>query len=109
MAGLVRVWKASGSAEGIERYCEHFASRVLPQLQAIEGFVEASVLVDTSAQVVVATVWESLDAVKAFAGENYEHAVVEPIVHELLEGFDDEVRHFTIAARYPSTAERSGT
>jgi hypothetical protein len=47
-------------------------------------------------EVVVATVWESLDSVKAFAGENYEKAVVEPVVRELLNRFDDRVTHFTV-------------
>jgi hypothetical protein len=35
--------------------------------------------------------------VKAFVGESYERAVVEPAVSELLERFDDEVTHYTIA------------
>jgi hypothetical protein len=43
------------------------------------------------------TTWASLDAVKAFAGEDYERAVVEPVVRELLDAFDDEVAHFAVA------------
>jgi hypothetical protein len=38
---------------------------------------------------------------QAFAGDEYERAVVEPIVHDVLERFDDEVTHFT-----PSVATR---
>jgi hypothetical protein len=48
-------------------------------------------------ELVVATTWDSIDAVKAFAGENYEQAVVEPILRELLTRFDDRVTHFTVA------------
>jgi hypothetical protein len=55
-------------------------------------------IVGTETDVVVATFWESIDSVKAFAGESYEKAVVEPIVHEFLERFDDEVAHFTVAS-----------
>jgi hypothetical protein len=40
---------------------------------------------------------ESIDAVKSFAGENCEQAVVEPIVGELLTRFDQHVAHFTLA------------
>jgi heme-degrading monooxygenase HmoA len=98
---IVRVWKGYGTAEGADRYCrEHFAKTVLPQLQALSGFLDANVLVHSLGdvtEVVVATVWESLDAIRAFAGDEYERAVVEPIVRDLLERFDDNVTHFTLA------------
>ncbi len=98
---VVRVWKGYGTAEGVERYChEHFSTTVLPQLQALSGFLDANVLVrslEDVTEVVVATVWESIDAVRAFAGDQYEQAVVEPIVGDLLERFDDEATHFTLA------------
>jgi hypothetical protein len=42
-------------------------------------------------------VWDSIESVKAFAGENYEQAVVEPVVRELLNRFDDHVTQFTVA------------
>jgi hypothetical protein len=49
-------------------------------------------------------VWESIDAVKAFAGDEYARAVAEPVVRDLLERFDDDVAHFTLAlaARPPA-------
>ncbi len=98
---IVRVWKGYGAAEGVDRYCrEHFLKTVLPQLREVDGFLDANVLVRSSegeTQVVVATVWDSIDCVKAFAGEDYGKAVVEPIVRDLLERFDDYVTHFTLA------------
>jgi heme-degrading monooxygenase HmoA len=97
---VVRVWKGEGTADGVGRYCEeHFPQRVLPQLRAVDGFLEARVLVRTSgstSEVMLMTTWESLEAVKAFAGERYERAVVEPAVGELLERFDEDVTHYTI-------------
>lgn len=97
---LVRVWKGYGTAEGVDRYYrEHFLRTVLPQLRAIDGFIDATVLTrstDDETQVVVVTIWESVAALKAFAGATYEKAVVEPIVHDLLERCDDEATHFTI-------------
>src|SRR5262249_53862396 len=98
---VVRVWKGYGTAEGVDQYCrEHFAKTVLPELQTLTGFHDANVLVrslpDTT-EVVVATTWESIDAVRAFAGDQHERAVVEPIVRDLLERFDDDVKHFSLA------------
>ena len=101
MAGqIVRVWKGYGRAAGVDRYCrEHFPNSVLPQLRSINGFVGAKVLTragEDETEVVVATTWDS-NSVKAFAGEDYEQAVVEPVVRELLNRFDDRVTHFTVA------------
>jgi heme-degrading monooxygenase HmoA len=100
-AQVVRVWKGYGTADGVERYCgEHFPKMVLPQLREIAGFIGARVLVravDNETEVVVATMWKSLEAVKAFAGDDYERAVVEPVVRELLVRFDERVTHFTVA------------
>jgi heme-degrading monooxygenase HmoA len=98
---IVRIWSGYGSEAGVDRYCrEHFPNAVLPHLRSIDGFVEAKVLTRAGqgeTEVVVATTWDSIDSVKAFAGEDYEQAVVEPAVRELLTRFDHRVTHFTVA------------
>jgi heme-degrading monooxygenase HmoA len=98
---IARVWKGYGTATGVERYCrDHFAKTVLPKLKTVDGFLDATILVrplGEHTELVVATVWESLDSVKTFAGDRYEHAVVEPVVRDLLEHFEDEVVHFHVA------------
>jgi len=69
-------WKGYGTAEGVDRYCrEHFATTVLPRLQAFEGFLGAEVLVcdlDDEVHVIVATAWDAMESVKRFAGDEYE-------------------------------------
>jgi hypothetical protein len=101
MARIVRVWKGYGTADGVQQYCDqHFRKSVLPQLHALGGFLSANVLVrsvETETEVIVATVWDSIDSVKAFAGEDHNVAVVEPIVRDLLDRFDERVAHFTVA------------
>lgn len=109
MSAVVRVWKGYGTPEGAERYCrDHFEASVLPGLRAIEGFLGASVLTrpsEETTEVVVATTWRSIDAVKAFAGDRYERAVVEPVVRQILERFDRHVSHYTLAVSEPSPAD----
>ena len=96
---IVRVWKGRGTSEGIERYCrEHFEPVVLPELRTVDGFVDAEVLV-RDGELLVATRWESLDAVRGFAGDELERAVVEPVVAGLLDSYDDIVTHYTVAVR----------
>jgi heme-degrading monooxygenase HmoA len=100
MTPVVRVWKGYGTREGVERYCrQHFPEVVLPQLRALGGFLGAQVLVrsvEDETQVVVATLWDSIEAVKAFASDDHTAAVVEPVVHDLLARFDDRVAHFSL-------------
>ncbi len=98
---IVRVWKGRGDAEGVARYCgDHFPKAVLPELEATAGFLAARVLtraVERELEVVVETEWENLDAVRAFAGNDVDQAVVEPVVRELLTNFDTRVEHFEVA------------
>jgi heme-degrading monooxygenase HmoA len=98
---VVRMWRGYGSAQEVKRYCDkHFVQTVLPQLRGLTGFVGATVLIrgdGAETELVVQTTWESIDAIKAFAGEDLERAVVEPIVSEILTRFDDHVVHYSIA------------
>jgi len=98
---IVRVWGGYGTQAGVDRYCrEHFPQSVLPHLRSIDGFLEVKVMTcqgRDETEVVVATTWDSIESVKAFAGSDYEKAVVEPVVRELLNRFDDRVTHFTLA------------
>jgi antibiotic biosynthesis monooxygenase (ABM) superfamily enzyme len=43
--------------------------------------------------------FESLDAVRAFAGEDYERAVVPPMARKLLLRFDDRSAHYEVRER----------
>jgi len=98
---IVRIWGGYGTQAGVDRYCrEHFVNSVLPHLRSINGFVEVKVMTRQGrdeTEVVVATTWDSIESVKAFAGNDYGKAVVEPVVRELLNRFDDRVAHFTVA------------
>jgi len=48
-------------------------------------------------EIVVITRWQSLDAVRAFAGPDPERAVVAPDAVPLLSRWDSRVRHYEIA------------
>ncbi len=50
----------------------------------------------------ITVMWfESLDAVRAFAGEDYERAVVPPAARKLLLRFDDRSAHYEVRERRP--------
>ena len=78
----------------------HFEGLVKPHLERTPGFLGVAVervKADAGIEIVVVTRWESMDAIKAFAGEDGDLAVVEPEARAVLSRFDDRVRHIELA------------
>jgi len=81
------------------RYVEHFRGNVLPQLRSIAGFRGALLSRgdrDGEVEFFVQTQWDSMDAVRAFAGDDPTRAMVEPEAVAVLSHFDRIVRHYEI-------------
>lgn len=96
---IVRAWRGRGSAARSSAYPEHFRRHVVPELERISGFLGASLLQQARADEVeflVLTRWESMDAIRAFAGEQVEKAVVEPDAVAALTSFDRTVQHYEV-------------
>lgn len=103
---IARVWSASTAESRIGAYLDHFRAGVLPQLRRVDGFSGATVLTRRvpadknkpgQVEIVVTTLWRSLEAIARFAGEDLEAAVVAPEAAALLTGFDRRVRHYDLA------------
>ena len=79
----------------------HFEAAVRPQLEAMNGFVDARLerVEGASGQVelVVVTRWASMEAIRGFAGDQVELAVVEPEARAVLADYDKQVRHIELA------------
>ena len=96
---IVRLWKGRARPETADAYQRHVVSSVFPALRKLPGFIRARVLRRTSGdhvEFLVMTEWESLDAVRVFAGDAIDRAVVEPAARAVLSDFDDHVDHFEL-------------
>jgi heme-degrading monooxygenase HmoA/uncharacterized protein YciI len=96
---ILRMWRARSTVDKSGEYVRHATKKVFPTLRAIEGYRGAYLLrrtVDSAIELVVLTLWESMEAVRKFAGKEPEKAVVEPEARAVLTGFDDTVTHFEI-------------
>jgi len=94
---IVRIWLATATAEGAKRYRQHFEGNVLPELKSLAGFLKAYLLTrqhDGVVEIEVHTLWQSLEAIRAFAGPDPESAVVEPQAQAVLTSYDRTVTHF---------------
>lgn len=98
---IARRWTAlAEGSEQADAYVAHFEGTVRPQLESTRGFLGATVervKADGGSEIVVVTRWESMDAIKGFAGEDTDRAVVEPEARAVLSRFDDRVRHIELA------------
>ena len=98
---IVRIWHASASPQLAHLYTTHFNDAVLPRLRMLPGFRGAYLLHRSSngeVEFVVQTLWDSMEAVKRFAGPEPGVAVVDEDARAVLTSFDTEVQHFDVIA-----------
>jgi len=104
---IVRIWRATATRDGLPDYRTHFEDNVLPELRGLAGFREAYLLTrehDSTIDVEVHTLRDSLEAIRAFAGPDIEHAVVEPQAQAALAGYETMVVHYD-AVTYPGRGD----
>ena len=98
---IARVWHGTTrSGKDAEAYLEFVTTRVLAALPAIDGHLGAQVLhhdVEGGTEFTVITFWDSMDAIRGFAGDDTEQAVVEPEARALLISFEQRVVHHEVA------------
>jgi heme-degrading monooxygenase HmoA len=96
---VLRMWKGRSTVERGGEYVRHATKKVFPALRAIEGHRGAYLLrriVDGAIEFVVLTLWDSMAAVRRFAGAQPDMAVVEAEARAILTSFDDRVTHYEI-------------
>jgi heme-degrading monooxygenase HmoA len=101
-ATVVRSWSARATAAGADAYVRHFQDVVLPSLRRLPGHCGALVLRrsgDPDVEIVVLTLWASMDPVRTFAGADASVAVVEPEARATLTAFDAHVTHYDLVVQ----------
>jgi len=96
---IARVWRGIAVTEKAKNYVEHLQRSVLPELYQIDGFRGAYVLrrdLNNGVEFTVQTLWESMDAIRKFAGEDVEAAVVAPAARPLFREYDSTAIHYEI-------------
>ncbi len=105
---IVRTWSARATEDGARDYHAYFAGTLLPQLRRIPGFKGAYLLArdaNGTVELTAHTLWESTDAIRAFAGDDIATAVVEPEARAYLRDIDPTVSHRTVLLDAVSPAE----
>ncbi len=78
---IVRMWHGMVEASKADEYAEFMKQRAVPDYSSVDGLKKLLFLKDVKEDVahfILVTHWESMEAVKKFAGENPEKAKYYP-------------------------------
>ena len=96
---IARHWRGLVKRERADSYVEHLQAETLPQLVQLAGFHDAKVLrreLPHGVEFLVVTIWESLDSIRAFAGNDVDSAVVPPKARDMMIEYDHRARHYDV-------------
>lgn len=96
---ISRQWKGIARINEADRYIKHLKTDTFPTLKKIKGFQSVSILTVkrlNGVEFLIVTEWESIEAIKHFAGDDIEVAVVPEIVQSMMIEYDKTCRHYEI-------------
>lgn len=110
---IARVWRGWTTPENADEYERLLKAQIFPAILAkgVQGYRGITLLrrpVDDEVEFETLMVFDSLAAVRGFAGEDYERAYVPEAARRVLIRFDERSRHYEIRERLdyePSAAE----
>ncbi len=110
---ICRMWRGWTKSENADAYDGYLKNELFPHLRrdlTQHGYRGYSVLRLNRGgeEEFVTMVWfESLEAVKSFAGERYEVPVISEKAHQLLTRYADRCDHYTLSgSQWPEQATR---
>lgn len=96
---IARVWKGWTNKEDADSYEELLRGTVYPGFRSIPGYIDGYILrheKENETEFVTINMFESMEAVKAFAGEAYETPVFEPEARRLLNRVEPIAHHYEV-------------
>ena len=97
---IARVWHGTtGGPVEAGRYEAHLKKTVIPELASIAGHRGVYVMKrpgEGGIDFMVVTLWESIEAIGTFAGEDVEAAVVALEAQALLSTYEGRARHYEV-------------
>ena|SRR5437870_396361 len=94
-----RLWHGWTTKDNADAYEELLRTQIFPGIHHVKGHKGAYLLRRDAAEeveFVTLTLFESMEAVRAFAGEDYEAAVVPPEARALLSTYDPRAVHYDV-------------
>jgi hypothetical protein len=102
---IARIWHGWTRPENADKYEKLLKEEIFPGIadKKVAGYKGIQLFrrpIDDDEVEFITLMWfDSWDAVKRFAGEEYERAYVPPAAREVLERFDERSQHYEIKER----------
>jgi heme-degrading monooxygenase HmoA len=99
---IARLWHGWTTRDNADAYEILLRTKILPGIHRVPGHEGAYLLrreAGDEVEFVTITLFASMDPVRAFAGQDYEVAVVPPEARKLLSHFDERSVHYEVASR----------
>lgn len=96
---IARIWRGAVRSPDGDEYAKYIEDTGLAEYRSTPGNLSALMLrrdLDDRTEFVMFTTWESMDAIKAFAGEDPERAVYYPKDDRFLIEREDTVAHYEV-------------
>jgi len=104
---IARVWRGYTSAENADAYQSMLQPELLPGLHTRKGFRGSYLLRRPhghEVEFITIILWESLDDIRAIAGDDYETAVIPGDRKRVLSRWDDKAAHYEVTSAQASPA-----
>jgi heme-degrading monooxygenase HmoA len=96
---IVRIWHGRVPAAKAARYREFLNAHAIPDYRSVRGNISVRILERADREIthfVCMTVWDSMAAIHAFAGDDVEVAKYYPQDSEFLLEFEPHVQHYEV-------------
>lgn len=96
---IARTWRGYTTPENAAAYEAMLKPEVLPGADKMQGYKGSYFMrrnLGDEVEFMTVMLWDSLDAIRKFAGPNYEAAIVPPERRAVLKRFDERSAHYEV-------------
>lgn len=104
---IARIWHGKTKISQADDYRDFLNARAIPDYRSVPGNLNVYVLrriEGNEAHFITLTFWENVEAIKAFAGEDFEKAKYYPEDQSFLLEFEPTVTHYEVVGNSKSCA-----
>lgn len=97
---IVRTWRCWATIGGADAYAAYLTGTVFAGLQRIAGHRGAQLLRREDAgrvEFVAISYWDTVEAIRQYAGADISRAMVKPEARAMLADFDEVVNHYDLS------------